>query len=79
MATREDHLIACARSLQRLLTARRRLRRQTRVIEKDIKHERKMLAALKAASEERRPDAAPSRLHAGVTAVGVLHSEGLEE
>jgi hypothetical protein len=71
MPTREDELIARARELQRLLTQRRKLRRQLRAVDADVRHVRKMLKALKAESEQRRPDAAPSRLHAGVTACGV--------
>lgn len=73
--TREDELIARARELQRLCTQRRKLRRNLKKVEQDIRHVRKMLSALKAASEARRPDAMPSQLTAGVTAVGVLHSE----
>jgi|SRR5215471_4042286 len=75
MTTREDDLIARARELQRLVTKRRRLKRNLRAVETEIKHVRKMLAALKAESEQRRPDVAPSRLHAGITAAGILHPE----
>ena len=39
-------------------------------IDADIKAARKILMAVKASSEGRRPDLAPSRLHAGVTAIG---------
>jgi phage shock protein A len=75
MATHEDELIARARELQRLLTQRRKLRRQLRLVELDVRHVRKMLNALKAASQQRRPDAAPNRLTAGVTAIGVMPEE----
>lgn len=71
MPTHEDELIARARELQRLQTKRRRLRRNLRAVEADIKHVRKMLKAIKAASEGRRPDAAPDRLFGGVVAIGV--------
>lgn len=73
MASYEDDLIARARELQRMLTTRRRLRRQLRALEVNIKHERKALKAIKHASEGRRPDIAPSRLHAGVVGLDVLH------
>lgn len=71
----EDDLIRRARELQRLVTQRRKLKRQLRKVESDIKHARKLLAAVKQASEDRRPDIAPSRLHAGVTPIGLAHPE----
>jgi len=74
-ATYEDDLIRRARELQRLATKRRRLKRQLKQCDADIKQARKMLNAIKQASEGRRPDIAPSRLHAGVTSVGALHQE----
>jgi hypothetical protein len=64
-----DELIARARELQSLLTKRRRLARQLRAVEGDIKHCRKFLAVLKAAAEGRRPDIAPSRLTGGATGI----------
>jgi len=75
MPSYEDDLIKRARELQRLATKRRRLKRQLRQVDVEIKTARKHLNAIKQASEGRRPDAAPSRLHAGVTSVGTLHSE----
>jgi len=39
-------IVASARSLERLLSKRRKLRRDLRLLEADIKHERKMLKAL---------------------------------
>lgn len=75
MPSYEDELIQRAREVQRLATRRRKLKRQLKVVDADIKHARKLLMAVKAASEGRRADAAPSRLHAGVTAVGTLHTE----
>jgi phage shock protein A len=75
MPSYEDDLIRRARELQRLATKRRRLKRQLKQVDLDIKKARKDLNAVKQASEGRRPDAAPSRLHAGVTSVGTLHTE----
>ena len=75
MPSYEDEIIRRARELQRLVTQRRKLKRQLKAVEKDVKHARKALEALKHASEGRRPDAAPSRLHNSVTAVGVAHPE----
>ena len=76
--TREDDLIARARELQRLVTKRRRLKRQLKVIDGDIKHTRKLLLAIKHASEDRRPDVAPDRLFAGVVGMGVAHLERIK-
>lgn len=67
MPTYEEDLIKRARELQRLATKRRRLKRQLKQVEKDIRHSRKFLAAIKQASEGRRPDVMPNRLDAGVT------------
>ena len=75
MPSYEDDLIKRARNVQRLATKRRRLKRQLKQVDAEIKLERKHLNAIKMASEGRRPDAAPSRLHAGVTSVGTLHTE----
>jgi hypothetical protein len=66
-ASYENDLIKRARELQRLATRRRALRRQLKAVDADIRHARKMLNAIKQASAGRRPDIAPSRLHAGVT------------
>jgi len=76
MNTYEADLIRRARELQRLVTKRNRLRRQLRVVEGDIRSARRVLKAIQQASEGRRPDAAPSRLDAGTTAVGFLHHTG---
>jgi len=75
MATYEADLIRRARELQRLVTKRNRLKRNLRAVETEIKTARKALKAIQQVSEGRRPDAAPSRLHAGVTAVGLAHRE----
>jgi hypothetical protein len=75
MPSYEDDLIKRARELQRLATRRRKLKRQLKQTDAETKTARKHLNAIKQASEGRRADAAPSRLHAGVTAVGVLHPE----
>jgi hypothetical protein len=75
MNTYEADLIRRARELQRLVTKRNRLRRNLRVVEKDIKAARKLLKAIQQASEGRRPDVIPSHLHAGTTGIGVLHPE----
>jgi hypothetical protein len=69
----EDDLINRARELQRLATKRRKLRRQLKAVDVEIRHARKALNAIKQASAGRRPDIAPSRLHAGVT--GFDHAE----
>lgn len=69
----EDDLIKRARELQRLATKRRRLKRQLKFVDGEIKVARKNLLLVKQASEDRRADAAPSRLHAGVTSVGTLN------
>lgn len=74
-STYEADLIRRARELQRLVTKRNRLRRNLRTVEADIKTARKALRAVRQASEGRRPDIAPSRLHAGVTAIGLMHPE----
>ena len=63
----EDDLIKGARELQRLATKRRKLRRQLKATDAEIRHARKMLNAIKGASAARRPDLAPSRLHGGAT------------
>lgn len=63
----ETDLIGHARELQRLLTKRRRLRRQLKEVESAVRHERKFLKALQQASEGRRPDIAPSHLTHGTT------------
>jgi hypothetical protein len=63
----ETQLIAAARGLQRLATKRRALVKRLKALDAEIRHERKMLNALRHGSEASRPDVAPSRLHAGVT------------
>lgn len=73
--TYEADLIRRARELQRLVTKRNRLKRNLRTVEADIKLARKTLKAVQQVSEGRRPDVAPSRLDAGVTAIGVAHPE----
>ena len=79
MPTYEEDLILRARELQRLATRRSKLRRQLKEVDKAIRACRKGLAAVKQASEGRRPDIAPSRLHAGVTGLvrypGIVDSE----
>jgi len=74
-STYEADLIRRARELQRLVTKRNRLKRNLRVVEADIKTARKAIRAIQHASEGRRPDIAPSRLHAGVTGVGLMHPD----
>lgn len=63
----ETDIITRARELQRLQTQRRKLRRQLRAVDTDIRLVRKVLKSLQHASEGRRPDIAPSRLNNGVT------------
>ena len=63
----EQSIIDHARALQRHLTQRRKLRRQLKACEAAVKHERKMLKAVQASSEQRRPDVMPSRLTNGAT------------
>lgn len=65
--TYEENLIKTARELQRLATRRRKLRRQLKQTDQEIRHVKKTLNALRHASEGRRPDIAPSRLDNGVT------------
>lgn len=67
MPTYEDEMIKRARELQRLATQRRKLKRQLKQCDSAIKHARKMLNAVRQASESRRPDVAPSRLTNGAT------------
>lgn len=55
-------LMRCARNVARLQTQRRRLRRQLKKCEQDIKLERKHLKSLAAINEDRDPDIIPSRL-----------------
>jgi hypothetical protein len=56
----EAELVRSARSLARLQTQRRKLRRQLRVVETEIRAERKTLKALAAANRD--PDVVPSKL-----------------
>lgn len=60
--TYETELLRSARALARLQTQRRKLRRQLRAVETDIKLERKTLKALAAQDRDREPDVMPSRL-----------------
>ena len=75
MPSYEDDLIKRARELQRLATRRRKLKRQLKETDAAIKVARKHLNAIKQASEGRRPDLVPNRLHAGAVALDVLHPE----
>lgn len=72
MPTYENELIARARELQRLATKRRKLKRQLKACNLEMRHVRKMLNALKRTSEQRRPDIAPSRLFGGVTGIATM-------
>ena len=63
----EDDLILRARELERLQRQRRKLRRQLRVTEVDIRHVKRVLKALRTASASARPQTAPNRLTGGVT------------
>lgn len=67
MPTYEEDLIKRARELQRLATRRRKLKRQLKEVDREIKICRKFLSAIKQASEGRRPDIMPSHLTNGVT------------
>lgn len=67
MNTYEEDLIRRARELQRLATRRRKLKRQLKHVDTEIKVCRKHLTAIKQASEGRRPDVAPNRLDGGVS------------
>lgn len=67
MPTYEEDLITRARELQRLATRRRKLRRQLKAVDVEIRQARKALSAVRRASEGRRPDVAPSRLTGGAT------------
>lgn len=58
--TFEAEIVRCARNVARLQTRRRRLRREIKKIEVDLKAERKHLKAL--SMENRDPDVVPSRL-----------------
>lgn len=62
MPTYEEDLIKRARELQRLATRRRKLKRQLKQVDQEIRHCRKHLNAIRQASEGRRPDVAPNRL-----------------
>jgi hypothetical protein len=78
MPTYEDEMIKRARELQRLATRRRKLKRQLKETDVAIKHCRKMLNAVRQASEGRRPDIMPSRLDNGATGY-VLPAKAREE
>lgn len=67
MPTYEEDLIKRARELQRLATKHRRLKRQLKACLVEMKHARKLLKAVQAASEGRRPDVAPNRLDGGAS------------
>lgn len=67
MPTYEEDLIKRARELQRLATKRRKLKRQLKQVTVEMRHARKMLKAVQAASEGRRPDIAPNRLDGGAS------------
>lgn len=71
----ESDLINGARELQRLLTKRRRLRRQLKELETQVRHARKFVKAIQQASEGRRPDIAPSRLFNGATGLVPIKEE----
>lgn len=60
MPTYEQELLRSARNLARLQTQRRRLKRQLKACEKDIRAERKNLSAL--ANRNTDPDIIPSRV-----------------
>jgi len=61
MKTYSEALVRAARAVARLQTARRRLRRQLRQIETDLKVEKKHVRALMQELDDRRPDIVPSR------------------
>jgi len=67
--TTEAELIRIVRAVARLQAQRRKLRRQLKAIEKDLRIERKHQRAIVQELEQRRPDVAPMRLFAG--AVGM--------
>lgn len=58
--TVEAELIRCARNVARLQTRRRRLKRELKKIDADLKLERRHLRSL--AMADREPDIVPSRL-----------------
>lgn len=67
MPTYEEDLIKRARELQRLATKRRKLKRQLKQVTVEMRHARKLLKAVQAASEGRRPDVMPNRLDGGAS------------
>lgn len=79
MATYEDDLITRARELQRLLTKRRRLKRQLKVVDADLKVVKKALKAVQMASANRQFNAIPSRLTNGATGFVPLSETELVE
>ena len=65
--TYEQELLNAARTVARLQAKRRRLRRQLKETDAELRHERRILRALANRNDERRPDVAPSRFFAGAT------------
>jgi multidrug resistance efflux pump len=76
-ATYEQELLNAARAVARLQTQRRKLRRQLKKVEADLRHERKMLRAIANRNDERRPDVMPSRVFGD--AVGLVPKTGTDE
>lgn len=78
MPTYERELVAAARAVARLQTTCRRLRRQLKKAQGELRHEKKMLRGLMSASADRRPDIIPSRLFGdgvGIVPIAVERDE----
>lgn len=78
MPTYEEDLIKRARELQRLATKRRKLKRQLKQVTVEMRHARKLLKAVQAASEGRRPDVMPNRLDGGASGFAMPAAEPAE-
>jgi len=74
--TYEAEIVRVLRTITRLQTQARRLRRQLKTNQIELRRERKNLRALQSALEERRPDAAPMRLFGGAVGMVPAKKEG---
>jgi hypothetical protein len=74
--TTEAELVRTVRAIYRLQTQARKLRRQLKRNQADLRHERRMLRGLQQAlaARDAAPDIAPMRLFAG--AVGIRKGDG---
>ena len=62
MPTHTEELVRAARRLATLQTTRRKLRRELKRVELDLRHEKKTLRALMGELDARRSDVMPSRV-----------------